>query len=78
MTTIIEQQDSGSSAVGMILGILLAVALIAGGLYYFGGGVTHTETNTTILPAPSAPAPQVTISAPAPAPAAPAADSSAQ
>lgn len=78
MTTIIEQQDSGSSAVGMILGILLAVALIAGGLYYFGGGVTHTETNTTILPAPSAPAPQVNISAPAPAPAAPAADSSAQ
>ncbi len=78
MTTIIEQQDSGSSAVGMILGILLAVALIAGGLYYFGGGVSHTETNTTILPAPSAPAPQVNISAPAPAPAAPAADSSSQ
>jgi len=79
MTTIIEQQDTGSSAVGMILGILLAVALIAGGLYYFGGGMTHTETNTTILPAPSAPAPapQVNISAPAPAPApaAPSADS---
>jgi hypothetical protein len=78
MTTIIEQQDTGSSAVGLILGILLAVALIAGGLYYFGGGVTHSETNTTILPAPSAPAPapQVNISTPA-APAAPA-DSSSQ
>ncbi|MBI2812205.1 MAG: hypothetical protein HYX67_15435 [Candidatus Melainabacteria bacterium] len=73
MTTIIEQTDSGSSAVGMILGILLAVALIAGGLFYFGGGVSHTETNTTVLPAPSAPAPQVNITTPAPAaPAAPA------
>ncbi len=76
MATIIEQQDTGSSAVGMILGILLAVALIAGGLYYFGGGVSHTENNTTILPAPSAPAPQVNISAPAPA--APSADTSSQ
>ncbi len=77
MTTIIEQPtDSGNTAVGLILGILLAIALVAGGLYFYGGGVTHTETNnTTILPAPSAPAPapQVNISTPAPAaPAAPA------
>jgi len=75
MTTIVENTDSGSSAVGLILGILLAIALVAGGLYFYNGGVSHTETNTTILPAPSAPAPapQVNISTPAPAaPAAPA------
>lgn len=78
MTTIIEQTDSGSSAVGLILGILLALALVAGGLFYYGGGMTHTETNTTILPAPSAPAPAPQVNITTPAPAAPAAPAEAQ
>ncbi|HEY9677642.1 MAG TPA: hypothetical protein V6C76_06515 [Drouetiella sp.] len=81
MTTIIEKTDSGNSAVGMILGFLLAIALLAGGLYFYNsGGLSHTETNTTtVLPAPSdAPAPSVNITntAPAPAPAPPSAESS--
>lgn len=83
MTTIIENTDSGSSAVGLIVGILLAVALVVGGLYFYNaGGMTHTETNTTILPAPTAPAPapqiNITPAPAAPAPAAPAAPAEAQ
>ena len=70
MTTIVENTDSGSSAVGLILGILLAVALVIGGMYFYNsGGMSHTETNTTtVLPsAPSAPTTtDVTISQPAP------------
>lgn len=67
MTTIVENTDSGSSAVGMILGILLAIALVVGGIYFYNAnGTTHTDTvNNTTITAPAAPA--------APAPAAPAA-----
>jgi hypothetical protein len=73
MTTIVENTDSGSSAVGLILGILLAVALVIGGMYFYNsGGMSHTETNntTTVLPsAPSAPTTtDVTVSQPAPSP----------
>jgi hypothetical protein len=72
MTTIIEKTDSGSSAMGLVLGILLALALVVGGMYFYNaGGMSHTETNTTtVLPsAPAAP----TINVTAPEPAAPAA-----
>ncbi len=84
MTTIIESTDSGSSAVGLILGILLALALVVGGVYFYNSGAMSgsTTNNTTILPAPSAPAPaapNINITTPAPAaPAAPAETAPAQ
>jgi len=72
MTTIVENAGSDNSTVGMVMGILLTVALLVGGFYYYNNsGMSHTDVHTTnVFPAAPA-APSVNITTPA-APAAPA------
>ncbi len=73
MTTIVENAGSDNSAAGMLIGIVLTIALLAGGFYFYNnGGFSHTDVHTTnVFPAAPA-APSVNITTPA-APATPAA-----